>query len=56
MKDVRVSLCPACDACPAVEIAGDQIRIGERENTAVLTKEEWNVLVELIQAGALTRI
>jgi hypothetical protein len=29
MKTVKVSLCPACTACPEVEIEGDEIRIGE---------------------------
>ena len=31
-------------------------RIGETGNLAVLTKDEWNVLVDLIQAGQLRRI
>jgi hypothetical protein len=51
-----VSLCPACTACPEVVIDGDQIRIGEAENTAVLQKAEWNVLVEAIQSGQLGRV
>lgn len=29
MKDVKMSLCPACTACPEVEIVGDEVRIGE---------------------------
>jgi hypothetical protein len=56
MKDLKVSLCPACTACPEVEIVGDEVRIGEAGNLAVLKKEEWNVLVDLIQAGQLTRL
>jgi len=55
MADVKESLCPSCSACPEVEIAGDEVRIGEAGNLAVLKKEERNVLVELIQAGKLTR-
>ena len=56
MKDLKVSLCPTCTACPEVEIVGDEVRIGEAGNLAVLKKEEWNVLVDLIQARQLTRL
>jgi hypothetical protein len=52
----KFSLCPSCTACPAVVIAGDQIRIGEDANTTVLKKDEWNLLVELIQSGQLGRL
>ena len=51
-----MSLCPMCDQCPEVEIADDEVRIGEAGNLAVLKKNEWNVLVELIQSGALSKI
>jgi hypothetical protein len=56
MENAKVSLCPACTACPEVEIAGDEVRIGEADNLAVLRKDEWNVLVELIQSGRLGRL
>ncbi len=56
MDNVKMSLCPACNACPEVEIQGDEIRIGEVGNLAVLKKDEWNVLVELIRAGQLTKL
>jgi len=56
MEQVKVSLCPACDACPEVERRDDEVRIGEAGNLAVLTKDEWNVLVELIQSGQLARL
>jgi len=52
----RVSLCPHCINCPEVVIEGDTIRIGEDENTVVLKKDEWNVLVGAIQSGQLGRI
>src|SRR5713101_9102593 len=45
MESVKMSLCPACTACPEVEIAGDEVRIGEAGNLAVLKRKEWNVLV-----------
>jgi hypothetical protein len=57
MENVKVTLCPAgCGACPDVEIAGDEVRIGEEGNLAVLKKAEWNLLVDLIQSGQLTKV
>lgn len=56
MERATFSLCPGCTSCPEVEIAGDQARIGEAGNLAVLNKDEWNVLIDLIQSGRLTRI
>jgi hypothetical protein len=50
----RFSLCPGCTNCPEVVIDGDAIRIGEDGNAAVLKKEEWNVLVDLIRSGQLS--
>ena len=56
MESVKMSLCPACTACPEVEIAGAEVRIGEAGNLAVLKREEWNVLVDLIRSGQLGQI
>ena len=57
MDNRKVLLCPAgCGLCPEVEFAGDQVRIGETGNLAVLTKDEWNVLVDLIQSGQLAKV
>ncbi len=56
MEQVKLSLCPACGHCPQIEIVGEEVRIGEPGNLAVLTKEEWNVLVRLIQSGQLTAL
>ena len=56
MREVKLSLCPACSACPEVEVGADQVRIGEAGNLAVLRKEEWNVLVDLIQTGQLAKV
>jgi hypothetical protein len=39
-----------------VEVLGDEVRIGEAGNLTVLRKDEWNVLVELIRSGQLTRL
>jgi len=54
-QPVRVSLCPACGACPEVvlDVAKDEARIGEEGNLVRLTKEAWNTLVEKISAGEL---
>ena len=57
MENLKVSLCPAgCGACPDVEIVGEEVRIGELGNLAVLKKEEWNLLVDLIESGQLRKI
>ncbi len=58
MEGVKMSLCPACTACPEVEVVGDgsEIRIGETGNLAVLKKDAWNTLVDLIQSGRLTKL
>ena len=56
MENVAFSLCPQCTNCPEVVIDGDRIRIGEDANTAVLKKDEWNVLVDLIHSGQLGRL
>jgi hypothetical protein len=53
---VAFSLCPSCVACPEVVVAGDEVRIGEAGNVAVLRKEEWNVLVDLIRSEQLPRL
>ena len=56
MDSLKISLCPACTACPEIELVGDEVRIGETGNLAVLKKHEWNVLVDLIQSGKLTKV
>lgn len=57
MENFKVTLCPAgCGQCPDVEIVGDEVRIGEAGNLALLKKDEWNLLVDLIQSGELTKI
>ena len=58
MNDVKMSLCPGCTACPEVEVVreGGEVRIGEVGNLTVLKKEAWNMLVDLIQSGRLTRL
>ena len=54
-ESTRVSLCPACGACPEVvlDVTHDEARIGEEGNLVRLTKESWNTLVEKVRAGEL---
>ena len=57
MDDRKVLLCPAgCGEWPEVEFAGDEVLIGEAGNLAVLKKDEWNILVEMIQSGQLSKV
>ncbi len=51
-----VSLCPACDACPAVEVYQDMVRIGELNKQVALPKAECNRLVEAILEGTFTKL
>ncbi len=57
-QSLRVSLCPACGACPeaVLDVAKDEVRIGEEGNLVRLTSEAWNTLVEKIQQGELTTL
>jgi hypothetical protein len=52
----KISLCPACSACPEVVTEGDTVRIGEAGNIVSLKKAEWNVLVDLIESGKVGRL
>ncbi|MBI2916963.1 MAG: hypothetical protein HYY01_03130 [Chloroflexi bacterium] len=49
----KVVLCKDCHCCPAVEFDEDRVRIGEGYNTTILTKEQWNILVEKVRSGEL---
>lgn len=51
-----VSLCPACGACPAVEVDDNEVRIGEAENLVKLNRAEWNELVRAVKRGELTEV
>jgi hypothetical protein len=51
------SLCPACDACPAVEIYDDgSVTIGEAPTFVTLRREEWNQLVRGVKTGTLGEV
>lgn len=50
------TLCPACTACPTVEIDDHEVRIGEGDNLVRLTPAEWNVFVRAIKDGELREV
>lgn len=57
----RLSLCPACGACPEVEILQREggptvVRIGEDHEKITLPKEAWNNLVRYVRDGILTEL
>jgi hypothetical protein len=52
----RVSLCPMYDQCPEVALVGDEVQIGEAGNLVVLKKDEWDVLVDAIKSGRLSKV
>ena len=56
MEHLKMSLCPNCIACPEVEVVGGEVRIGEAGNLVVLKRDEWNVLVDLIESGRLAKM
>jgi len=43
-----VSLCGKSSCCPVVKIADTRVEIGEKGNTCVLTKEQWETLKDKI--------
>ena len=56
METVKVTLCPACTGCPAVEITDQGVTIGEDQNAVKLTHTEWNDLVRRIRRGELSEV
>ena len=58
MSQKKIVLCKLNEYyCPTVEIHDDEtVTIGEVDKVAVLTKEQWNILVDKIETGALGRI
>ena len=56
MEPIKATLCPACTACPEVEITDQGVTIGEDTNTVRLSHAEWNELVRLIKQGELYEI
>jgi hypothetical protein len=54
MKPIkRLTLCPACGACPEVAVYDGEVHIGEAGNLVRLKRSEWNSLLEKIKKGEL---
>lgn len=43
-----VSLCSSGSCCPVIKITDEQVEIGEKDNTCVLTKAQWETLKDKI--------
>ena len=56
MEPKKVTLCPACTACPEVEITDQGVKIGEDGNTVRLSHADWNELVRLVRSGELREV
>jgi formylmethanofuran dehydrogenase subunit B len=56
MDTTKVILCPACGACPAVEITDKDVTIGEAETIVKLTHAQWNDLVARVRSGELREV
>jgi hypothetical protein len=56
MEPIKMTLCPACSACPEVEISDNGVSIGEDTNIVRLSHAEWNELVRLIKGGELSQV
>jgi hypothetical protein len=56
MEPKKFTLCPACAACPEVEITDRGVTIGEDANTVRLSHAEWNELVRLVKSGELREV
>jgi hypothetical protein len=52
----KLTLCPACTACPEVEISDQGVTIGEDGNSVRLSHAEWNELVRLVKSGELCEV
>jgi len=57
----KLSLCPACSACPEVEILQEEgrpvaVRIGEGNERATIPVRAWNTLVHYVREGVLTTL
>ncbi len=57
----KFSLCPACSACPEVEILQEDgkpvaVRIGEGAEKITLPTTAWNTLIRYAREGVLTTL
>jgi hypothetical protein len=48
-----IKLCAKGSCCPVVRITDQQVAIGEKQNTCILTLAEWEILKEKILSREL---
>ena len=48
-----VSLCGQDSCCPVVKITDESVEIGEKDNTCILQKSEWETLKKKILDGEI---
>ena len=48
-----VTLCQEGSCCPVVKIDEQQVEIGEKGNSCILAKDEWEVLKQKVISGEL---
>lgn len=53
---MKVTLCGKKGCCPTVEVNESGAEIGEGNEKADLSKDEWNALVNEIENGNLKRV
>jgi hypothetical protein len=56
MRRETIFLCSEETCCPRVEFTEEKVYIGEEGNICVLTREQWNSLVDKVLSGQLTKI
>ncbi|GBC84735.1 hypothetical protein HRbin11_01168 [bacterium HR11] len=53
---IVLSLCLECGACPEVRVYDDAVAIGEGETFVQLSREAWNLLVDKVLNGELSKL
>jgi hypothetical protein len=53
---IVLALCPECGACPEVRVYDNAVVIGEGDVFVRLSREAWNLLVDKILNGELSKL
>lgn len=53
---MEVTLCKGSGCCPKVMTMKNSVEIGEKDNLVKLKAGEWNLLVDLIKTGKISKI
>lgn len=58
MESKEIVLCTECEKCPVIGVDAEDERVTFREGNDqfTLTKDAWNTLVNLIEAGKLGKL